>query len=217
LESVSVDEYKKSLLKKLEIPLWNTNLIKSGIKGKKQIEKHFIKFTSGLPISDADKKAIASSTHLFDGNKLLFRLSDGKLNKINVKNKKKELKSDLKLCDLYRFARENSMEYWQREFDIEIELVTYNWKRTNGSYNRYSDGRKVIRMSKIRNQYRSSEQVFSTLLHEMVHWHLHTSGIPHRDTDKEFIAEIKRVGSHFSSTIKAQKALKDYEKTIAEL
>lgn len=106
---------------------------------------------------------------------------------------------------LYTYAKEQAMLHWHREFDIEIELVDTKWSRTNGMYiYDLETGQKWIRMSKKRNQIRTWDNVKGTLLHELVHWHLHTSGIPHRDSDIEFARECIRAGAPFSGTKIAQ-------------
>lgn len=208
---------KKDIVNFLELKKWSKSIFEKKIKSKKKIEESFIKHIKSLNLNKLDKDAILKSIHLIDGNKLLFRLSDGKLKKVTLKKnysqKNNKVLSDVSLYELYCFAREKSMEFWGREFDIEIELVNTYWKNQNGSYIYYiQEDRSVIRMSSKRNMYRSKEQVLSTLLHEMVHWHLHTIGLPYHDDDKEFIEEIQRVGSHISGTKKAQKAFNDLEK-----
>lgn len=106
---------------------------------------------------------------------------------------------------LYKYARDQALLQWNRDFDITIELVDRDWRRTNGMYIRdIETGQNFIRMSKKRNQKRTWDNVKGTLLHELVHWHLHTSGIPHRDSDIEFARECIRIGAPFSGTKIAQ-------------
>lgn len=110
------------------------------------------------------------------------------------------------LIALYTYAKEQASLCWHRKFDIEIEIVETKWSRTNGMYIcNLETGRKWIRMSKPVNKSRSWNDVKGTLLHELVHWHLHTSGIPHRDGDIEFAKECIRVGAPFSGSKVAQK------------
>lgn len=107
---------------------------------------------------------------------------------------------------LYDFAKEQAQLHWQREFDIEIELVDRFWRSTNGMYvNNLETGHKYIRMSKKRNMMRSWDRVKGTLLHELVHWHLNTTGQPYSDDDIEFAQECMRVGAPISGTKIAQK------------
>lgn len=107
---------------------------------------------------------------------------------------------------LYTFAKEQALLHWNRDFDIEIELVKTLWRRTNGMYIRNVEtGRNWIRMSQKTNAMRSWDEVKGTLLHELVHWHLHTSGIPHRDRDIEFARECLRVGAPISGAKIAKK------------
>ena len=110
---------------------------------------------------------------------------------------------------LYAFAKEQAQLHWQREFDIEIELVDRKWSATGGMYIRNTEtGRKWIRMSKLMNKARTWEQVQATLLHEMVHWHMHTSGLPYHDEDVDFAMECLRVGASISRTKRAQHAMR---------
>ena len=106
---------------------------------------------------------------------------------------------------LYAYAKEQAQLHWQREFDIEIELVDRKWSATGGMYIHNTEtGRNWIRMSKVMNKARTWEQVQATLLHELVHWHMHTSGLPYRDDDVEFAMECLRVGAKISGTKIAQ-------------
>ena len=107
---------------------------------------------------------------------------------------------------LYAFAKEQALLHWNREFDIEIELVNTRWRRTNGMYiQNIETGRNWIRMSKKANAARTWDDVKGTLLHELVHWHLHTMGMPYRDSDIEFAKECFRVGAPISGSKIARK------------
>ena len=126
---------------------------------------------------------------------------------ISVQNKHLE--------ELYNYAKSKAIELWNREFDIEIKVTNANWSRWLGYYtfNRATN-KGYIKMSLRVNSRYSKEEVYGTLLHEMVHWHLHTSNKPFRDSDVEFALECLRVGAPFSSTIAARKAKELAEKVF---
>jgi SprT-like protein len=108
------------------------------------------------------------------------------------------------------FAQQFALKYWNRTFDIEIELVNRDWKSMAGCYIRYKDGRKIIRMSKIKNKRLSDLEVLGTLKHEMVHWVLDITNKNFSDESKDFVEECIRVGAPFSKTASAQKAFGEY-------
>lgn len=114
--------------------------------------------------------------------------------------------------ELNGFAKEYARRFWNREFDIKVELVNRAWKRRLAVYSVYNNGKKVIRMSKINNQKMSNEAVLGTLRHELVHWHLHTSGQDFSDDSEVFVAECIRVGAPISAARKAQEAYGEYIK-----
>ena len=115
--------------------------------------------------------------------------------------------------DLVNYAQRFAKEHWDRDFDIRIELVNRNWRRKLASYHyNKKTGDKFIRMSKVVNKRYSTEEVLKCLLHEMVHWVLHTIGKPFRDDSKEFVEECVRVGASFSKTKAAQSAFNSYSK-----
>ncbi|ATH59640.1 hypothetical protein BJG89_04795 [Staphylococcus nepalensis] len=117
--------------------------------------------------------------------------------------------------DLFNYAQLFVKEYWNREFNIRIELVNRDWKRKLASYHfNLKTGDKFIRMSKIVNKNYSKDDVLNSLLHELVHWVLHSSGKPFKDDSKEFVAECIRVGAPFSKTKVAQNALKNYSSNL---
>lgn len=113
------------------------------------------------------------------------------------------------LQELYEYAKEQAYQWWNREFDIEILLTSANWRRRRACYAHYRDNSKppFIKMSSVVNARRSKQEVFGDLLHELVHWHLHTSGLPYKDTDEAFVRECLRVGASISGTVAAQEAL----------
>ncbi|MFF5993689.1 hypothetical protein AAGS61_02890 [Lysinibacillus sp. KU-BSD001] len=114
------------------------------------------------------------------------------------------------LQDLYDYAKEQSYRWWNRKFDIQIVLTSADWRRQNGCYIHYTDNSRppFIKMSAVKNARRSKEEVYKTLLHELVHWHMHTSGLPCKDTDEDFVRECIRVGAPISGTKIAREALR---------
>lgn len=106
---------------------------------------------------------------------------------------------------LYAFAKEQAQLHWNREFDIEIELVQRKWRRRQACYSiNLATGISLIKMSAITNARLTWEQVQGNLLHELVHWHLHTTGQPFGDDDIAFAQECLHVGAPFSGTKVAQ-------------
>lgn len=114
------------------------------------------------------------------------------------------------LQDLYDYAKEQAYRWWNREFDIQIVLTSANWRSWHGCYTHYLDNSRspFIKMSSVVNARLSKQEVYDTLLHELVHWHLHTSGLPYRDTDEAFVRECLRVGASISGTKGARDALR---------
>lgn len=114
------------------------------------------------------------------------------------------------LQELYDYAKEQSCKWWNREFDIKIVLTSADWRSQRGCYTSYRDNSRppFIKMSSVVNARRPKEMVLKTLLHELVHWHMHTSGLPCNDTDEAFVRECLRVGASISGTKIAQEALR---------
>lgn len=113
---------------------------------------------------------------------------------------------------LLTLANELARKHWGVDYTGTIELVNNKWRCFNGMYRwNNTTGLRQIRMSGPRNAERTPEEVEKTLLHELVHWRLHTTGVPASDTDYEFIAECLRVGASISNARKAQDAYKRYE------
>ncbi|GAA0840677.1 hypothetical protein [Brevibacillus reuszeri] len=112
---------------------------------------------------------------------------------------------------LMTIANELARKHWGIDYAGTLTLVDRPWRAYNGRYFWRADhSRQEIRMSVRRNAERTPEDVERTLLHELVHWRLQTTGIPHRDTDYEFIAECLRVGASISKARAAQDAYKRY-------
>jgi hypothetical protein len=118
------------------------------------------------------------------------------------------LNDNVEVKELYLFARQKSMELWNREFTCLIVMVKTFWKNQLGTY---SPNKLTIHFSEYLNSAYSKEKILDTLLHEMVHWHLHTSGQKYDDEDFEFIAECIRIGCGLSLSSKAQKAFINYK------
>lgn len=125
---------------------------------------------------------------------------------------------DISEEQLYVMADELALKWWGVKYDGIIELRNRRWKNINGRFWAPFPGNKnvlpIIEMCKKRNSQRTEEEVKGTLLHELVHWRLFSLGIPHRDTDKEFVEEAIRVGAPFSKSGKAQRAYEKYASSI---
>lgn len=117
------------------------------------------------------------------------------------------LYEEVTLDELYEFAKNKSKLLWNREFTCRIEMINTYWKQQLGLY---STDNITIYFSNYKNSEQSKAQIFDTMLHEMVHWHLHTSGQNYSDEDFEFIEECQRVGCALSGDSKAQKAFYNY-------
>ena len=125
---------------------------------------------------------------------------------------KKVLRSgDFTLEELYDHANDMSWKHWGVPFHDTIELVNEDWSVQNAVfiYDRKT-GERTIQMSTERNVIRSEEGVLKSLLHELVHWRLHSLGLPCRDEDPEFIEECLRVGANISLAKKAQLAYQQF-------
>lgn len=114
---------------------------------------------------------------------------------------------------LQALANEMALEHWGVEFTGTVRLVNYRWSCTNGRYRGdRRTGLQEIKMSAIRNAERTPDEVRKTLLHELVHWRLHSQELPSRDTDDEFIVECLRVGASISRARSAWAAYEAYLK-----
>jgi predicted SprT family Zn-dependent metalloprotease len=126
---------------------------------------------------------------------------------------------DLTVDQLLLHANELSQKHWGVDYTGMIELTNRRWKNTNGRYLAIvSRGledvpeSRIIVMSKKRNAERTDAEVLGTLLHELVHWRLHSTHRPYRDINSEFVAECLRVGAPISQATSAQWAYKQYNK-----
>lgn len=123
-----------------------------------------------------------------------------------------ELNGNLTLDELYAAANEMCREHWDVEFTGTIEIVNRRWRNYNGKFLVWPQepGKTLIRFSSKRNAERTKEEVLGTLLHELTHWRLYTTGQPFRDVAEPFIAECLRVGAPISKSNPAQNAYKRY-------
>lgn len=120
------------------------------------------------------------------------------------------------LEELYEQANILCQKHWGVNYTGGIELVKQDWERRNGVFIYDHDTEeRFIRMSAPRNSIRAKDEVLKSLLHELVHWRLHSQNLPARDDDKEFILEAIRVGASISLTKKAQEAFLKYSGTAA--
>lgn len=117
------------------------------------------------------------------------------------------LNGDMSKETLQIYAHRFSMACWGVPFTGEVEIVPYDWKRKLGRF--LCEG-SVIKFSKKMNGRQTMEEVLKTLLHELVHWRLHTTGKPAGDDSREFVEEAIRVGASFSGTQAAIKAVAAY-------
>ncbi|RXZ78093.1 hypothetical protein EBB07_28995 [Paenibacillaceae bacterium] len=134
-----------------------------------------------------------------------FREQNGELKKIKPIIRKHK---GVTLDELYEFGKEKSLEFWNRDFTCKITLVKTYWKDQLGVY--YPD-RETIAFSEHMNATQSKKKVLDTMLHEMVHWHLHTSGKEYDDEDFGFIEECLRVGCGLSQSSSARRAYVMYK------
>jgi hypothetical protein len=136
--------------------------------------------------------------------------------------------NEITLSELYAEASRLSLRWWGVEYDGSIEIVNRRWKRCrayiqikpvdiydysnvkNGDYRNGTEY--TIKFSRHKNSERSREEIYDTLLHELVHWRLHSTGKRYRDDSREFVEECERVGASFSGTKSAQEAVKYYSK-----
>lgn len=119
---------------------------------------------------------------------------------------------DMTLQELYTAANEMCQRWWGVPYTGTIRLMNQEWKSYYAYYyfTLQDDSIREIRMSRKRNAGRTKEEVLRTLLHELVHWRMHTTGQPRDDTDVEFVAECIRVGASLSGTKEARMAVRKY-------
>lgn len=120
-----------------------------------------------------------------------------------------ETTGNLSLDELYSQANEMCLRHWGVEYTGTIELTNRNWKNRWAAY-AWGPSRRAVRMSRKTNARLTSETVLGNLLHELVHWRLHTLGRHFGDEDDDFIAECIRVGAPLSHAKGAQRAYKAY-------
>lgn len=125
--------------------------------------------------------------------------------------KLKLIMEELTLDSLYLLANQKSLEFWNRKFTGKIIIHNKKWKRLAGQYR---PSTKTIELSNIRNNQLGVKESYDMLLHELVHWHLHTSNTPYDDTDKEFIEECLKWNIGLSYANDAKIAYKNYKNEI---
>lgn len=117
----------------------------------------------------------------------------------------------ISLEQLYDYAKKKSLEFWDREFTGKIELSKRYYTTCNGLYYPYQE---TIRMSEHMNAVYPNEYTYDTLLHELIHWHLHTSGQPFNDSDYEFFIECKKRNVGLAEGLKWDILYNKYEKRM---
>lgn len=175
------------------------------------LKEHLINYAHGFNAKPKLLRQFTETLKVYDDykNQLVFQYNE--LNGEVVKYRPIiRLYEKITLEQLYNFAIEKSHILWNRKFDGEIKLERRFYVDLLGTY--CSDDR-VIRMSEYCNAITPKEEVFDTLLHEMVHWHLHTTGENYNDEDTEFIEECLRVKCGLS---KAPSAIRAYENYLRD-
>ncbi|MFE6075644.1 SprT-like domain-containing protein [Paenibacillus sp. NPDC057886] len=77
------------------------------------------------------------------------------------------------------------------KIEIDLERDSFDWKRNVGYY--CNDIETIVFSSQV-NKRKSEREIKKILLHELVHWYLHTTGQRFRDSDERFARELIRVG-----------------------
>lgn len=112
---------------------------------------------------------------------------------------------------LLTLANELARRHWGVEYTGTIRLTRRYWSRMEACYAWSHDlSRQEIRMSTAGNVEVGPDATEANLLHELVHWRLHTLGVPFDDVDDEFIAECLRVGAPISEGRREQVAYRLY-------
>jgi len=178
-----------------------------------ELKKHLIDHALGFNVKPELLKRFEETLKVYSDYKKQIVFQYNELNGEVVKYRPIiRLHEKLTLEQLYDFATEKSHTLWNREFDGEIKLERRFYVDLLGTY---CSENKVIRMSEYSNATLPKEKVFDTLLHELVHWHLHTTGEPYDDEDERFIEECLRVGCGLSYSNSAQRAYDNYLSKVA--
>ncbi len=121
------------------------------------------------------------------------------------------MNGNLTLDELYEAANEMCRKHWGVDYTGTIRMMPGCWRNKMASYI-WSDrtGLREIRFNSHMNRRLTREKVLGNLLHELVHWRLHTLGLPNSDCSKEFVSECVRVGAPFSGTVVAKQAAQKY-------
>ncbi|MFK4304290.1 hypothetical protein ABH892_004430 [Paenibacillus sp. RC254] len=118
---------------------------------------------------------------------------------------------------LFSIANELARKHWGVDYTGTLVLVNRPWRNRWACFRSTTedDSLREVRMSAVVNASRSEEAVIGSLLHELVHWRLCTSGLPYSDTDYGFIAECLRVGAPISRARSAQEAYQRFKQRQA--
>lgn len=113
--------------------------------------------------------------------------------------------------DLYEEAKRFCKSSWEVHYTGGIEIVKRRrWKWRLGAYDSY---RRTIRMCHVTMREAEKNETYDTLHHELIHWYLHVTGQPYRDTDFCFIEECLRLDVGLSGARDAREA---YQRFIAK-
>ncbi|TPG77705.1 hypothetical protein EEL32_22515 [Brevibacillus laterosporus] len=116
---------------------------------------------------------------------------------------------NLTLDELYEAANEMCRKHWGVDYTGTIRYMGGYWCYQMACYT-WDDEVREIRFNRRMNSTLTREEVLDNLLHELVHWRLHTTGQPSSDVDAEFVHECIRVGASFSHEPSAQRAAQKY-------
>lgn len=115
---------------------------------------------------------------------------------------------------LLALANTLAWRHWGVEYTGALRLTNRNWTRMEACYAWCADladmSVQEIRMSVPVNTRIGEVRAEGNLLHELVHWRLHTTGQPFDDVDDTFIAECLRVGAPLSMGRREQAAYRLY-------
>lgn len=102
---------------------------------------------------------------------------------------------DVSLDWLNKNAKMLVRKHWKLEhipkIVIDMEREDLDWSNAIGYY--CNDIETIVFNSQI-NRRKSEREIRAILLHELVHWYLHTTGQRFRDSDERFARELIRVG-----------------------
>lgn len=93
---------------------------------------------------------------------------------------------------LIQKANELCLQHWGVLFTGKVRMSKRRWTR---SFALYYPSSETIAFCLWTNHRLPLDKVHEYLLHELVHWRLHTTGQPYQDHDEAFIRECLRVGA----------------------